>query len=139
LNLPDSPKNVALGVALGTALNFLPMPFISIPISYILAKLLRINATAAVLSVIFMKWAVPFFFTFNYFLGVKLLGLKPSAGHAKHHLLLADLSSIAPWLKGLGAPFMLGAAINAVVFGVCTYFAINALISYRLKNKFPKI
>ncbi|NTW05003.1 MAG: DUF2062 domain-containing protein [Peptococcaceae bacterium] len=135
--MPDSPKNVALGVALGTSLNFLPMPFVSIPISYILARLFRINATAAVLSVIFMKWAVPFFFTFNYYLGRQLLGLRPS-GHVKHHFQFADISSIVLWIKGLGTPFMLGAAINSIVFGVCTYFAINALISYRLRNKTPK-
>ena len=53
MSLPDSPKKVAQGVALGFAFDFLPIPIISIPLSYLIARLARCNAVAAVCTVIF--------------------------------------------------------------------------------------
>ncbi len=139
INLHDSPKKIALGVALGTSLNFLPMPFVSIPISFILAKIIRVNATAAVLSVIILKWAVPFFFTFNYYLGRHLLGENTANNAVIQNIKLVNINNILVWLKGLGAPFLLGAAINSLVAGVVTYYIVNTILSNRLKNKTPKM
>lgn len=130
----DSPKKIALGVALGTSLNFLPMPFVSIPISFILAKIVRVNATAAVFAVIILKWAVPFFFTFNYYLGRHLLGVSPIKNIGQN-IELVNLAGIVFWLKGLGVPFLLGSAINSLVAGVVTYYAVSTFLYSRLKNK----
>ncbi len=132
--MPDSPKKIALGVALGTSLNFLPMPFISIPISYLLAKLTRVNATAAVLSVIFFKWAVPLFFTFNYYLGRQILGEKPIS-YVQQKFSMLNLSNLTIWWNDLGIPFLLGAAVNSVVAGVFTYYVIRAFFYYKLQKE----
>lgn len=134
MDLPDSPRKIALGAALGTALDFLPMPFISIPVSFVLAKLVRVNAAAAVLTVIFFKWAVPFFFAFNYFIGRTILGggvpetLEPAGS-------LLEAAAWVEWLKQLGYPFMLGASINSLVAGLIAYFAVRALLDFRRKNR----
>ena len=56
LRSADSSNRIAHGIALGVAMDFLPIPFISIPISYVVARLLRINAPAATLTVVFLKW-----------------------------------------------------------------------------------
>ncbi|MFZ5632365.1 MAG: DUF2062 domain-containing protein [Bacillota bacterium] len=136
MDLPDSPRKIALGVALGTALDFLPIPFISIPVSFLLAKLARVNAAAAVLTVIFFKWAVPFFFAFNYFVGKAMLGGDtPQA--AGQPVSLLDFSAWVEWLGQLGYPFMLGAAVNSLTAAVVAYFTVKALLDCRRKKRRP--
>ena len=39
MEMPDSPKKIARGVALGLAFDFLPIPVISIPLSYLVARI----------------------------------------------------------------------------------------------------
>ena len=134
MDLPDSPRKIAQGVALGTALDFLPMPFISIPVSFILAKFVRVNAVAAVLTVIFLKWAVPFFFAFDYFVGKMLVGESAPPQYSAGGFSFTSLEAWMEWLTHLGYPFLIGAAVNSVVAGVITYFVIMALLNCR-RNK----
>lgn len=134
MDMPDSPRKIALGVALGTALDFLPMPFISIPVSFLLAKLVRVNAAAAVLTVIFFKWAVPFFFTFNYYIGSIILG-GGAPQTAEPGMSLSEAMALLEWIKQMGHPFMLGAVINSLAAGVIAYFTVRALLDYRRKNR----
>jgi len=136
MDLPDSPRKIALGVALGTALDFLPMPFVSIPVSFLLARLVRVNAAAAVLTVIFFKWAVPFFFALNYYVGRALLGGGPPRG-IERQVSVLEFSTWVEWMKELGHPFMLGAAINSVAAGVITYLVIRSLLECRRKRRLP--
>ena len=135
MNLPDSPRKIAQGVALGAALDFLPMPFISIPISFLIAKLIRVNAAAAVLAVIFLKWAVPFFFAFNYFIGRILMGEAAPPPYAADSFCLTSPAAWIDWITHLGYPFLIGAAVNSAVAGVVTYFAVMALLDCRRKKK----
>ncbi|MCL6478792.1 MAG: DUF2062 domain-containing protein [Peptococcaceae bacterium] len=136
MDLPDSPRKIALGVALGTALDFLPIPIVSIPVSFVLAKLVRVNAAAAVLTVIFFKWAVPFFFAFNYFVGKAILGEGvPQA--ADQPVSLVDFSAWVEWMGQLGYPFMLGAAVNSMAAAVVAYFTVKALLECRQKKRRP--
>ena len=134
LNLPDSPRKIAQGVALGTTLNFLPMHFVSIPVSYLLARLLRVNAFAAVSAVILLKWAVPFFFAFNYFIGKIILG-EAAPEQAEVSLRLTSPGSWIEWMGHLGYPFMLGAAVNSMSACIISYFIAKALLDCRLKKR----
>ncbi len=134
MDLPDSPRKIALGVALGTALDFLPLPLVSIPVSFLLARLARVNAAAAVLTVVFFKWAVPFFFALNYYVGRALLGGGDPRGIDRQVSLL-DFSAWLEWMEELGYPFMLGAAINSTASGVVAYFAVRTLLDYRRKKR----
>ncbi len=134
MNLPDSPRKIAQGVALGTALDFLPMPFISIPVSYILAKFIRANAVAAVLTVILLKWAVPFFFAFDYFIGKMLVGESAPPLYEAGGFCFTSPEAWVEWITHLGYPFLIGAAVNSVLAGVITYFIIMALLDCRRKR-----
>ncbi|MFZ5646398.1 MAG: DUF2062 domain-containing protein [Bacillota bacterium] len=134
MDLPDSPRKIAQGVALGTALEFLPMPFISIPVSYLLARLVRVNAAAAVLTVIFFKWAVPFFFAFNYYIGKILLG-SADLYSFENSVSLTGTEACIEWMRHLGYPFLVGAAINSVLAGVVTYYGVRALLECRRKKR----
>jgi len=135
LDLPDSPRKIALGVAMGAAMDFFPVPFISIPISYILAKLIRVNAIAAVLTVIFFKWAVPFFFTFNVYIGSAILRETMLQKPIPSFHLTGGMEPWLEWIKHLGHPFLLGAAINSILVGIITYFIIKRILDYRRKRR----
>ncbi|MEG6522834.1 DUF2062 domain-containing protein [Desulfotomaculum sp. 1211_IL3151] len=132
LSLPDAPKKVAQGIALGVAFDFLPVPFISIPLSFIVAKLIRVHAVAATLTVLIFKPAVPLFFTINIFVGKFLLGTVPSP-------ITTDLAQGVPLLtkailkiKALGFPFLVGSGINALIASFLVYFlALNLLEARR--------
>lgn len=134
LNLPDAPKKVAQGVALGIAFDFLPVPFISIPISFIVAKLIRVHAVAATLTVILFKPAVPLFFTFNIFLGKLLVGETPSpiTPDLAHGLPLLTKALVK--IKSLGFPFMVGSVINALCASIIVYFAAVKFLEARQRS-----
>lgn len=129
MSLPDSPKKIARGVALGFAFDFLPIPIISIPLSYLVARLARCNPVAAVCTVIFFKLAVPFFYTINMFVGRAILGDLPGPD-----IQFAGGSLISNFLAGLvehGYPFLLGSVINAVL----AWFIVYGLLMYIIRRK----
>ncbi len=134
MQLPGSPKKIAAGVALGVALDFLPVPIISIPISFVLAKLMRINAVAAVLTVILFKCAVPVFYALNYMVG-KLVLLDAPVSSAHNHFYEAGVLGWIVWVKHLGYPFLLGSFINATLAAAITYFVISNILICRRRRK----
>ncbi len=129
MSLPDSPKKIAQGVALGFAFDFLPIPIISIPLSYLVARLARCNPAAAVCTVIFFKLAVPFFYTINLFVGRAVLGDLPGPD-----IQFSGGTVINNFLAGLvehGYPFLLGSALNAVL----AWFIVYTLLMYIIRRK----
>lgn len=129
MELPDSPKKIAKGVALGLAFDFLPIPIISIPLSYFAARLIRCNPVATVATVIFFKLAVPFFYTFNLMVGNVFLGDMP--GPAIQTDSSSIIISFIARLVEHGYPFLLGSVLNAaLVFGLVYY-----LILFLIKNR----
>lgn len=136
MDLPGAPKKIAYGVALGTALDFLPIPIISIPLGYVLARLLRINAPATVLAVIFFKWAVPFFYALDYMVGRLFLGDFPAPEIPEF------TEGLAAWLyklQHLGYPFLLGAGINSVLAGVTSYYVVRHLLDIKQRRRSMRI
>ncbi|GAB6179302.1 hypothetical protein JCM14036_06210 [Desulfotomaculum defluvii] len=140
LNLPEAPKKVAQGIALGVAFDFLPVPFISIPLSFIVAKLIRVHAVAATLTVLIFKPAVPLFFTLNIFVGKFLVGTAPSP-------ITTDLAQGVPLLtkavlkiKALGFPFLVGSFVNAFIASFLVYFLSVKILEARQRaiKKKPK-
>lgn len=139
LNLPEAPHKVAQGIALGMAFDFLPVPFISIPISFIVAKLVRVHAVAAMLTVILFKPAVPLFFTLNIFVGKLLIGsaptIAPKIGHG-----IPGLTQTFLKIKALGLPFMVGSFVNALWASFLVYFLALKVLKSRQNSikKKPK-
>ncbi|TEB13650.1 DUF2062 domain-containing protein [Pelotomaculum propionicicum] len=132
MELPDSPKKIAKGVALGLAFDFLPIPIISIPLSYLVARLIRCNPVAAVATVVFFKLAVPFFYTLNLMVGKVFLGDMP--GPDMPYLIDAGPSIVTNFINSLvehGYPFLLGSVLNATLVFVLVYFLILFLIKCR--------
>lgn len=129
MELPDSSQKIACGVALGLSFDFLPIPIISIPLSYLVARLIRCNPVAAVATVVFFKLAVPFFFTLNVMTGKALLGDVPAPP-----ITIAGDTWFSPLLSGIvahGYPFLLGSAVNATTIAVLVYFLLKYLLGKR--------
>ncbi|MDF9407612.1 DUF2062 domain-containing protein [Pelotomaculum isophthalicicum JI] len=129
MELPDSPQKIACGVAMGLSFDFLPIPIISIPLSYLVARLIRCNPVAAVATVVFFKLAVPFFYTLDLLTGNALLGSMTGPDIA-----IAGDNMFSPLLSGIaehGYPFLAGSLVNAVAVFLPVYF----LLKYLLKRK----
>lgn len=132
-DLPDSPQKIAKGVALGLAFDFLPIPIISIPLAYIIARLIHCNPVAAVATVIFFKLAVPFFFTLNVMVGKVFLGDIP--GPEIQNAGSSIIDSFVAQLVEHGYPFLLGSLLNAVLAFVLVYFLILFLLKCRRSER----
>lgn len=130
MDLPDAPTKVARGVALGVALDFLPIPIISIPVAYLVARVVGGNGLAGALTAAFFKWAVPFFYLMNVATGNLLLGFKLPENMAA----MAMTGTPAHWmdqLAQLGVPFLVGAVVNALLAGLALYFVVRRLLLAR--------
>jgi uncharacterized protein len=78
-SLKDEPKVIAKGFALGSFIGMLPIPGFQLMISLGIASLLKLNKKAACIAVFNTNIASGVFvFSFNYWLGKKLLGVNPS-------------------------------------------------------------
>ncbi len=134
MDLPDAPSKVALGAALGVAFDFLPIPIISIPIAYMVARLLGGNGLAGALSAAFFKWAVPFFYVLNVATGNLLLDFTLP----DDSVTVAVMDTHGPWMEQLvqlGVPFLVGAAVNALLAWLALYFIVRRLLLLRHSRK----
>lgn len=133
MDLPDSPNRVAHGVALGTALDFLPLPLLSIPVAYFMARLIHVNGVAAVLSAMFFKFMVPIFYALNMMTGMLLLGQWPvSRAEAMAQITNLQWNS---YLAELGYSFLAGAFVNGAIAWVLVYVILRRLLEYRQRRK----
>ncbi|GAB6159053.1 hypothetical protein JCM39194_22530 [Desulfotomaculum varum] len=133
LNLPEAPQKVAQGIALGVAFDFLPVPFISIPLSFLVAKLVRVHAVAATLTVCLFKPVVPLFFTLNIFVGKLLVGAAPSPISEEIAQGVPLLTKALLQIKALGLPFLVGSVTNAVWASLLVYFVAVKFLEARQK------
>lgn len=134
MDIPDAPKKIASGAALGLALDFLPIPLISIPVAYIIARLAGGNAVAAALTAAFFKWAVPFFYVLNMVTGGLVLGYNEFDDVEQVAAIFYEAD--AGWLEKftlLGYPFLTGAFINAILAFTLVYLALHKAL--RLKQQ----
>jgi hypothetical protein len=126
--MPGSPKKIARGVALGLAFDFLPIPVISIPLSYLIARITNCSPAAAVATVVVFKLAVPVFFTLNLLSGRLILGDLPGPDPVPGDGSL--LTSFLDKIMEHGYPFLLGSLINATL----VWFAVYTLLMFLLKR-----
>ncbi len=116
-------------MAFGLPFDFLPIPIISIPLSYLFARLTRCNAVSAVATVIFFKLAVPFFYTLDMITGKAILG--DISGPAFHVAGDSFFGSFLAQMVEHGYPFLFGSIINAVL----AWFVVYMLLTYIIKRK----
>lgn len=129
ISLPDSSKKIASGVALGIAFDFLPIPIISIPLSYVAARLVRCSPLAAVATVCVFKVLVPAFYTLDMLVGKLLFG-----GAYETHVAISGFSFLNPYLEKLiehGYPFLVGSLVNAALVFLAVYYLLFYFLERR--------
>lgn len=132
MSLPDSPKKIATGVALGVAFDFLPIPIISIPLSYLVARIIRCSPLAAVATVVVLKPLVPVLFTFDLLIGRFFCG-----GGPETEVTINGLSFLGPFLEKIiehGYPFLIGSLVNAAFFSCAVYFLLLFVLERRRRR-----
>jgi len=78
-SIKDEPKVIAKGFALGSFIGMMPIPGFQMMVSLAIASLFKLNKKAACIAVFNTNLATgAFVFSFNYWLGKKLLGVDPS-------------------------------------------------------------
>ncbi|MFN3554809.1 MAG: DUF2062 domain-containing protein [Bacteroidales bacterium] len=77
--LEDDPRAIAKGFALGSFIGMMPIPGFQMMVSLGIASLFKLNKKAACIAVFNTNLATgAFVFSFNYWLGKKLLGVNPA-------------------------------------------------------------
>jgi len=77
--IQDEPKVIAKGFALGSFIGMMPIPGFQMMVSLAVASLFKLNKRAACIAVFNTNIATgAFVFSFNFWLGKKLLGVNPS-------------------------------------------------------------
>jgi hypothetical protein len=127
MRIKDHPKNIAVGTALGIAFDVLPTFGMGVVIAYFLAAVIKVNRLAALISAVVFKLAIPFFVFINIKTG-QLVMKSPVKGPSPE--------LVESWHRGiswthLGASFLVGSAINAVVLAVVAYFVTYQFVLWR--------
>lgn len=142
LRLKDSPTKIAKGVALGVAMEFLPLPFINILIAWLIARLTGINSLAAVMTSVALKPAAFTAFVPLNILVSRLLG--GGGARIAPHQLVPEMSMTpqvtafqfySEKLKVLGLHYLAASTINALLWGLVVFFILNRALALRQERR----
>jgi uncharacterized protein len=128
----DDPKVVAKGFALGSFIGMLPIPGFQLMVSLGIATLFKVNKRAACIAVFNTNLATgAFVFSFNYWLGKKLLGVDPSFTIGDK----IDFQFVSIIIKA-GSDVFLSLLVGGFLTGLATaaivYFALLKVLAIRL-------
>jgi uncharacterized protein (DUF2062 family) len=141
VEIKEKPYKVALGCALGIAINFIPTLGIGFILAYLLAMLFKINRASAAVTSLVTGPLVPLMYALNFVIGG--LVLTPVLGEdsirdfvISQYAMILRLGNVKDKIYGFlelfGSTFLLGAAVNAFLFGLGFYFlAIFLLKKYK--------
>ena len=133
LKIRGSPREIALGFALGLFVGMTPTIGFQMPIAVFFAALFKWNKISAAVAVwITNPLTAPFIYSFSYFVGAKMLGFKI----APKLLTGLDFST----LKEAGTKILLATTVGGVVVGIPLallgyYLAFSAVRGYQTKLK----
>lgn len=133
LKIRGSPREIALGFALGLFVGMTPTIGFQMPIAVFIAALFKWNKISAAVAVwITNPLTAPFIYSFSYFVGAKVLGFKIAPK------LLTGLDF--PTLKEAGARILLATTVGGAVVGIPLsllgyYLAFSAVHGYQTKLK----
>ena len=133
LKIRGSPREIALGFALGLFIGMTPTIGFQMPIAVFFAALFKWNKISAAVAVwITNPLTAPLIYSFSYFVGAKMLGFKVAPK------LLTGLDF--PTLKEAGTKILLATTVGGVVVGIPLallgyYLAFSAVQGYQTKLK----
>lgn len=133
IRLRDDPHRVALSLAIGTSIMFLPFFGLGVFIAYFAAFFLKINRLAAVITTIFWKWALVGFYALNYMVGKVIIGENHKIAHNAINNAVGFFGHFN--FHQIGSAFLLGSVINAALSGILVYYIALKLLILRRERK----
>ncbi|UNC90825.1 DUF2062 domain-containing protein [Candidatus Contubernalis alkaliaceticus] len=142
LEINEKPYKVALGCALGIGINFFPTIGIGFIFAFVLAVLFRVNRASAAVTSLVTGPLIPLMYALNLVIGGFIL--TPVSGKENiiefvisQYSIILKLGNIQEKLFGFldffGSTFLLGAAVNAALFGTAFYFFVGYILNKRFK------
>jgi len=136
----ERPDKVALGSAIGISVNFVPTLGLGFLLAFVLATVLRVSRTSAMATSLITGPLVPIMYGLNLLVGGMIFA--PVNGHAglldfiaNQYTTILRLGNLqAKFLSVLdvvGTTFLVGAAVNAAVFGCCAFFVVRRMLLSR--------
>lgn len=137
LRLKDTPSKIAQGVGLGFAMDFaIPIPFVSIFISFIVAKLLKFNSLASVLSSTALKPFFPACVYINFYVQSLIVSLIPRLGKIviPHPEGATVIERMVNSIISRGVPYLLAGVFDGIVVFVISYFVVYYILKKRIRK-----
>lgn len=137
IRVKDSPSKVAQGMALGFAMDFaIPIPFVSIFIAFLVAKIVKFNSLAAVIASASLK---PFFLAIVA-LNIYVQNILVSAVPHLQRIVLphpAGVNFFERIVNGIltrGVPYLMAGLIDGAVVFMVTYLVVYYLLWMRIEK-----
>jgi len=137
------PYTIALGCAIGIGFNFVPTFGLGFVVAFIIAWIFRVNRACAAGTSLLTGPFVPLMYALNFIVGGFFM--TPAAGDMSIIEFIVDQytkilhvgslrDKIFGFLELFGSSFLLGATVNAAIFGTGVYFLAMRL----MKNLSPQ-
>ncbi len=159
--LPDSPKNISFGVAIGVFVSFSPFFGVHVLLAFLIARSLRVNILAAVLGT-FMGNPItfPIIAAVNFGVGDLFINVSTEEVSSKSFLQQlvdvsyafsenvgmmmrgksADFSTVLEFFYGIFLPYLVGGLILGVAVGVMSYFImLPMIVTYKARKVRKKL
>lgn len=130
LRLEEAPEQIAMSVAIGTSIMFMPFFGFGIFIAYFVAMFLKVNKIATILTTLLWKLALPVFYVLNIITGNFIMGDPHTPAKPLHHA-----GGILNKFNELGTEFLVGSAINSILAGILAYYVALKLLTLRKERK----
>lgn len=135
IRLREEPKQIAMSVAIGTSIMFMPFFGFGIFIAYFAAMLLKVNKFATILTTIVWKAALPLFYFLNYITGNLVMGDKKIPDTTIDEA-VGFMSRFN--IHEIGTAFLVGSAINSILAGILAYYIALKLLTMRRKRMYAR-
>lgn len=144
VEIKEKPYKVALGCALGISINFIPTFGIGFILAFFLATLLKINQAGAAITSLLTGPLVPLMYALNFIIGGLILApvmekenlLDFIIGQYSLILKMGNFKEkILSILELFGLTFLVGSAINAIIFGLIVYLIVKVLLNKYIISK----
>ncbi len=137
IRVKDTPSKVAQGVGLGFALDFaIPIPFLSIFIAFVVARILKMNSLAAVMSATSLKPFFPAIVYLNLTVKSFIVALFPGLGKIilPHATGNGYVEQVTNTILAGGVPYIFAGIFNGLVIFFISYFVIYYSIKSRIRK-----
>lgn len=141
--IKEKPARLALGCAFGLGVNFFPTMGFGFLFAFVLALIFRASKVSATATSLITGPLIPIKYTLNLLTG----GLMQAGGEGSYDLfeilshqyaqifkLGGFRDKLLSFLEFFGSTFMLGAVINAAIFGACFYILVMLIVTRKLEK-----